>query len=212
MEMVEPIEGNQSEKLVQITDSSDLSEANHSELRLLREHKLQYEAYIAQGGFDFINTKVLHAVENPYAACLKKKSTAKHQAPSPALSNSTHPSPPNTTLPFPPNTTHPSPPNTTHPSPPNSTHPSLPNSTHQSPPSLPNSTQPPSTDQLVEEIETLKKRIRRMNELFTAQTNRFRDAVYQLTGWHVEMSTHENKLRIRSRYSRSDDEYLELLW
>ena len=195
MEMVEPIEGNQSEKLVQITDSSDLSEANHIELRLLREHKLQYEAYIAQGGFDFINTKVLHALENPYAACLKKKSTVEHhdQAPSPALSNSTHPSPPNTTLPFPPNTTHPSPPNTTHPSP-------------------PNSTQPPSTDQLVEEIETLKKRIRRMNELFTAQTNRFRDAVYQLTGWHVEMSTHENKLRIRSRYSRSDDEYLELLW
>lgn len=180
MEMVEPIEGNQSEKLVQITDSSDLSEANHIELRLLREHKLQYEAYISQGGFDFINTKVLHAVENPYAVCLKKKSTAEHQAPSPALPNSTHPSPPN--------------------------------STHQSPPSLPNSTQPPSTDQLVEEIETLKKRIRRMNELFTAQTNRFRDAVYQLTGWHVEMSTHENKLRIRSRYSRSDDEYLELLW
>ena len=179
MEMVEPIEGNQSEKLVQITDSSDLSEANHSELRLLREHKLQYEAYIAQGGFDFINTKVLHAVENPYAACLKKKSTAEHQAPSPALPNTTQPSP------------------------------TLPNSTHPSPP---NSTQPPSTDQLVEEIETLKKRIRRMNELFTAQTNRFRDAVYQLTGWHVEMSTHENKLRIRSRYSRSDDEYLELLW
>ena len=182
MEMTEPIEGNQSEKLVQITDSSDLSEANHSELRLLREHKLQYETYIAQGGFDFINTKVLHAVENPYAACLKKKSTAEHQAPSPALPNTTHPSP------------------------------TLPNSTHPSPPTLPNSTQPPSTDQLVEEIETLKKRIRRMNELFTAQTNRFRDAVYQLTGWHVEMSTHENKLRIRSRYSRSDDEYLELLW
>lgn len=179
MEMAEPTEGNQSDKLVEITDSGDLSEANHSELRLLREHKLQYEAYIAQGGFDFINTKVLHAVENPYAACLKKKSTAEHQAPSPALPNSTHPSP------------------------------TLPNSTHSSPP---NSTQPPSTDQLVEEIETLKKRIRRMNELFTAQTNRFRDAVYQLTGWHVEMSTHENKLRIRSRYSRSDDEYLELLW
>ena len=202
MEMVEPIEGNQSEKLVQITDSSDLSEANHIELRLLREHKLQYEAYIAQGGFDFINTKVLHAVENPYAACLKKKSTAEHQAPSPALPNSTHPSLPNSTHQSPPSL-----PNSTHQSPP-----SLPNSTHQSPPSLPNSTQPPSTDQLVEEIETLKKRIRRMNELFTAQTNRFRDAVYQLTGWHVEMSTHENKLRIRSRYSRSDDEYLELLW
>ena len=202
MEMVEPIEGNQSEKLVQITDSSDLSEANHIELRLLREHKLQYEAYIAQGGFDFINTKVLHAVENPYAACLKKKSTAEHQAPSPALPNTTHPSPPNSTHQSPPSL-----PNSTHQSPP-----SLPNSTHQSPPSLPNSTQPPSTDQLVEEIETLKKRIRRMNELFTAQTNRFRDAVYQLTGWHVEMSTHENKLRIRSRYSRSDDEYLELLW
>lgn len=184
VEMAEPIEGNQSDKLVQITDSSDLGEANQSELRLLREHKLQYEAYIAQGGFDFINTKVLHAVENPYAACLKKKSTAEHHAPSPTLPNSTHPSPP-----------------------------TLPHSTHPSPPTLPISTHPsPSTDQLVEEIETLKKRIRRMNELFTAQTNRFRDAVYQLTGWHVEMSTHENKLRIRSRYSRSDDEYLELLW
>lgn len=163
MEMAEPSEGNQSDKLVQISgEPSTWNEANDSELRLLREHKLQYEAYIAQGGFDFINTKVLHAVENPYATCLKKKSVAEHHATPPTLSS--------------------------------------------------NSTQPSSPDSLVEEIETLKKRIRRMNELFTAQTNRFRDAVYQLTGWHVEMSTHENKLRIRSRYSRSDDEYLELLW
>lgn len=160
-ETLEPVEGSQPGKLVQISDSGDQSEATSSELRLLREHKLQYEAYIAQGGFDFINTKVLHAVENPYAACLKKKRSEEQRLPTPSTAS--------------------------------------------------NTTQP-SSEQLVEEIETLKKRIRRMNELFTAQTNRFRDAVDQLTGWHVEMSTHENKLRIRSRYSRSEDDYLELLW
>ena len=158
--MTASIEGSQSDKLVQMSDISEHNESSNSELRFLREHKLQYDAYIAQGGFDFINTKVLHAIENPYATCLKKKSEEQPHTLPLTISN----------------------------------------------------TIPPSSEQMVEEIETLKKRIRRMNELFTAQTNRFRDAVYQLTGWYVEMSTHENKLRIRSRYSRSDDDCLELLW
>ena len=136
------------------------SDNNDTELAMLRDHKLRYESYIAQGGFDFINMKVLHAVDNPYTLTVKKGDS--HSLHSSAVESA----------------------------------------------SL--ATTPP--ENLTEEIETLKKRIRRMNELFTSQTNRFRDAVYQLTGWYVEMSTHESKLRIRSHYANKDNDYLELLW
>ena len=63
-----------------------------------------------------------------------------------------------------------------------------------------------------DEIDTLKKRIERMKEVFASQTNRFRDAVYQLTGWNVDLSLHENKVRLRSRYAASRDDCVELLW
>ena len=63
-----------------------------------------------------------------------------------------------------------------------------------------------------EEIDTLKKRIERMKEVFASQTNRFRDAVYQLTGWNVDLSLYENKVRLRSRYAASRDDCVELLW
>ena len=62
------------------------------------------------------------------------------------------------------------------------------------------------------EVENLKKRIERMKEVFATQTNRFRDAVYQLTGWNVDLSLHENKVRLRSRYAANRDDYVELIW
>lgn len=62
------------------------------------------------------------------------------------------------------------------------------------------------------EVENLKKRIERMKEVFATQTNRFRDAVYQLTGWNVDLSLHENKVRLRSRYAANRDDYVELTW
>ena len=135
-------------------------ETTETELAMLRDHKLRYESYIAQGGFDFINMKVVHAVDNPFALTVKRNDAHSLQSvPVESVSPATT-----------------------------------------------------SPENLAEEIETLKKRIRRMNELFTSQTNRFRDAVYQLTGWYVEMSTHESKLRIRSHYANKDNDYLELLW
>ena len=63
-----------------------------------------------------------------------------------------------------------------------------------------------------DEIENLKKRIERMKEVFATQTNRFRDAVYQLTGWNVDLSIRDNKVRLRSRYAANRDDYVELIW
>ncbi len=81
----------------------------------------------------------------------------------------------------------------------------------------------PGDSSLKEEIETLKKRIDRMKELYASQTNRLRDAMYidsismimiryQLTGWNIDLSLHENRLRLRSRYAANRDDDIELIW
>ena len=81
----------------------------------------------------------------------------------------------------------------------------------------------PGDSNLKEEIETLKKRIDRMKELYASQTNRLRDAMYidsismiiiryQLTGWNIDLSLHENRLRLRSRYAANRDDDIELIW
>lgn len=35
---------------------------------------------------------------------------------------------------------------------------------------------------------------------------------YQLTGWNIELSLHESRLRLRSRYAHSKDDYIEVVW
>lgn len=35
---------------------------------------------------------------------------------------------------------------------------------------------------------------------------------YQLTGWNIDISLHENRLRLRSRYAASRDDDIELIW
>lgn len=35
---------------------------------------------------------------------------------------------------------------------------------------------------------------------------------YQLTGWNIDLSLHENRLRLRSRYAANRDDDIELIW
>ncbi|KNB46470.1 hypothetical protein JH06_0797 [Blastocystis sp. subtype 4] len=166
-----------------IDDESDVWKKKYEQaVRDLQLYKQQVEETISKGGFNCTSWRVLHMQENPIAEATTKKIDILKQQ----LEE---------------------------------TQQALRKLSQSPGAASPILSETPSSVSLLgceasmkEEIDTLKKRIERMREVFATQTNRFRDAVYQLTGWNVDLSLHDNRLRLKSRYAPSREDTIELMW
>lgn len=157
------------------------------ELEELRSFKQKVEESLQKGGFSFWDTRILHLRENPYSELKEKKEDALKQQLETLRSKIQPFSPVSVTS-----------------------------------PRADSSVAPLNDSTCKEEIETLKKRIERMKEVFAAQTKPIsRCSVafawhfhcrYQLTGWNIDLSLHENRLRLKSRYASKREDTIELMW